>query len=175
MEQTMIKTFDEFLGGRYLPPHLSRYLLSQKKPLNQVLHRGMYYPIHLIKEGEIVEEWNGSTHWSKEFQIAHGFAFDGYLNDDYLEELESCQDIMEAHQVTSAEDLFHPVIFRLKENTQAIDISSIIAGVKELETWVKEQEVNFIGVDFVIQSYEMVEGEKPYYLIDVRELEGVTA
>lgn len=174
MEQTLIQDLEAFLGGRYLPAHLKRYLLSLSKPLDKVLHRGMNYPIHLIKEGEIVEEWHGSTHWSKEFQIAHNFAFDGYLNEDYLDELQSCQNILEEHQVSSAEDLFYPVVFRLKENSQAIDISSLIEGVKALNAWEQEQEVNFIGVDFVIKSYELIEGEKPYYLIDVKELERVT-
>lgn len=175
MEDTLVKDLEAFLGGRFLPAHLRKYLLSLKKPLDKVLHRGMNYPIHLIKEGEVLDEWHGSTHWSKEFQVAHDFAFDGYLNDDYLDELESRPDIMEAHQVTNVEDLFRPVIFRLKENTQAIDISGLIEGVEELNTWTKEQEVNFIGVDFVIESYKLIEGEKPYYLIDVKELERVTA
>lgn len=172
MEKHIIDSLDEFLGSRHLCETLETYLLSKQTSVKNVLHRGMNYPIHLIKVGNVVEEWHGSTHWSKDFQIAHNFAYDGYINEEFAGELqeELSEEIYKSYQVTEALDLFHPVIFRLKENTKGIDVHSIIEPIQELEKWKKEQEVTFIGVDFVIESFEYVDGEKPYYLIDVKEL-----
>jgi hypothetical protein len=171
MEQKLIKSLDDFLGGRYLPPTLESFLKSLRNPFTSTLYRGMNYPIHLIKAGNVLEEWHGSTHWSKDFQIAHNFAYDGYINEEYADDFQSCTELLEKYQVTQSEDLFKPVIFRLQKSTQAIDVHSLIQNVQELKTWHKEQEVVFIGVEFEIKSVEYMEGEEPYYLINVEEVD----
>lgn len=171
MDKYLIKELDEFLGSRFLSCELEKFLISKRGTVDTVLYRGMNFPIHLIKKGNRLEEWHGSTHWSKDFQIAHNFAYDGYINDDYAEELqkELPEMIYKKYNVENAIGLFHPVIFRLKDNHYGIDVHSIIQSIPALEIWKNEKEVTFIGTNFTIESFEYVNSDEPYYLIDVKE------
>jgi len=161
---------DEFLGSRTLSNDLEQFLCSLKKPYLKPLYRGMNFPIHVLKIGEIVEEWHGSSHWSKEFQVALNFAYDGYLNEEYIEELQEDEALLEEYEVEEAMDLFKEVVFRLSESTQAIDVDTLV-NEWELSRWKHEKEVTFIGTEFEITAIKYIEDkEKPYYLVDVKEL-----
>jgi len=165
----LIDELDNFLGSRELCSDLRLYLMSLEKPVEKILYRGMNYPTNLLAVGKVVEEWHGSTHWSKKIKIAKRFAFDPYINDDLLKELSQDEYLLRENNVSCASELFKPIVLRLKESKKAIDIHKITKKYKKLEKWRKEKEVTFIGSDFMIESIEYVESDKPYYLVDVTE------
>lgn len=166
---------NEFLGSRELNSQLEKHLLSLREPLSCVLHRGMSFPVHLLKIGGVLDEWHGSSHWSKDFEVALGFATDGYVNSDYLddliEEIEHDKDLLSKYNAESASDLFKEVVFRLTTNTEAIDVHKLALELN-LTEWLNEQEVTFIGTDFIITELQYIDivGETPYYLVDVEEI-----
>lgn len=164
---------NEFLGSRELSSQLKKHLLSLREPLACVLHRGMSFPVHLLKIGGILEEWHGSSHWSKDFEVALGFANDGFVNSDYLddlvESLEEDKDLLRKYNAVEAFDLFKKVVFRLTTNTEAIDVHKLVVDFN-LADWLHEQEVTFIGTNFIMTNIAYVEdGTTPYYLVDVKE------
>ncbi|QJX80256.1 hypothetical protein [Priestia megaterium] len=173
---------DDFLGSRSLHPKLERTLVSLRAPMKGVLYRGMNFPLHLLEEGAILEEWLGSTHWSKSFDVALGFARDGYLNEDYIEELDEDlnedyieeldedANLLDRYSINSSVDLFKEVVFRLKGSTEGIDVHNLAVKLG-LTNWAREQEVTFIGTEFAIRKVFLVNDlEKAYFIADVEEV-----
>ncbi|MCU7667555.1 hypothetical protein [Bacillus thuringiensis] len=161
---------DEFLGSRTLTTELEEFLVSLKSPLECVLYRGMNFPIHLLEKGEKLEEWHGSSHWSKELKVAHNFAYDGYVNEDYVNEIGENKTLLQQYKVNDACDLFTEVVFRLKENKQAINVDKLVIEWG-LANWAHEKEVTFIGTDFLITNIIHIKDEEnPYFLVDVEEI-----
>lgn len=164
MEQQRIQELDDFLGARLLTNGLRSFLKPLQSERHSPLYRGMLFPKPFLKEGATLEEWHGSSHWSKDIDVSIGFAYDGYINEDYCDELE------EEHGFQDAKSLFVPVVFRLKTSTKGIDIHSMIEDIQELSHWHKEQEVSFIGQDFVMGEILYVDQEEnSYYYVDVVE------
>ncbi|MGF9891268.1 hypothetical protein ABEX78_21650 [Priestia megaterium] len=160
---------DDFLGSRSLHPKLGGTLVSLRAPMKGVLYRGINFPLHLLEEGAILEEWHGATHWSKSFDVALGFARDGYLNEDYIEELNEDTKLLDKYGVDSSIDLFREVVFRLKGSTKGIDVHNVAIKLG-LTNWVREEEVTFIGTEFVIKRVLLVNDlKKSYFIIDVEE------
>lgn len=164
MEINWIQPIDDFLGARLLTNPLRSHLKQFESERHQPLYRGMSFPKPLLKEGEILEEWHGSSHWSKDMAVSFGFAYDGYINEDYYDEM------MDEYGFENPDDFFVPVIFRLQTSSKGIDIHTMIQEVEPLSNWHKEQEVCFIGHDFVMKEILYVtDDKKPYYLVDVIE------
>ncbi|MEJ1517637.1 hypothetical protein R3O67_30950 [Bacillus cereus] len=171
IEKDILKReLDEFLGSRTLTPELEEFLNSLKAPLDCILYRGMNFPMHLLKKGGKLEEWHGSSHWSKEFDVAQNFAYDGYINEDYVNELGENKTLLHDYKVNDACELFTEVVFRLKENKQAINVDKLVIEWG-LANWAHEKEVTFIGTDFLITNViHIKDEEKPYFLVDVEEI-----
>lgn len=167
--QSMKDKVDEFLGSRMLDSELEKYLLTLRGGVGCTLYRGMNFPIHLIKEGQILEEWHCSSHWSKKLKVAHNFAYDGYLNEEHAEELGEDAALLKEYGVAHGCDLFKQTIFKLANNTQGIDTHKLTVEYG-LSTWAKEEEVTFIGTDFLMKSVSYVNGAEPYYLVEVEEI-----
>lgn len=51
-----------FLASRCLTDSLKDQLLALEKDIDGILYRGLPFPKHLLKVGNIVEEWYGSSH-----------------------------------------------------------------------------------------------------------------
>jgi len=164
MDKQWIETMESFLGSRYLPIEFEHRLKKFESKLHCTIYRGLQFPKHLLTLGNKLEEWDGSSHWSKNLEVAKGFAFDNYINMDY------CMELNEELNITNSEDLFVPVIFQLQSPNQGIDIESLIHPFSELEHWRKEEEVCFIGVDFIMNHILEIEGEQPYFLVQVSEI-----
>lgn len=161
---------DHFLGSRSLHPKLEETLVSLRAPIKGVLYRGMSFPLHLLEEGAILEEWNSSTHWSKSFDVALGFARDGFLNEDYIKELNEDDNLLNRYGVNRSVDLFKDVVFRLKGSTKGVDVHNLAIKL-DLTNWVREEEVTFIGTEFVIKRVLLVNDlERSYFIVDVEEV-----
>lgn len=164
MDKHLVQELDYFLGARHLTNRLRTFLKSLESERHQPLYRGMMFPKFLLKEGAVLEEWHGSSHWSKDITVSIGFAHDGYINDDYEDEL------MEQYGFASSDEIFVPVVFKLSSSTKGIDVHALLQEHDELPHWHKEQEVSFIGQDFVMGEILYVEHEEyPYYSVDVVE------
>lgn len=170
LTKELINNLDEFIGSREIYGNLGEFFKSIEEPFEKTLYRGMNFPIHLITIGNIIEEWHGSTHWSKEISVSEQFAFDSYINEGLLEELSQDKKLLKEYGVTNVKELFRPVVLRLNENINAIDVHSVVKKCKKLKRWRKEKEVIFIGSDFMIENIEYIESEKPYYMLDVRQI-----
>lgn len=161
---------DYFLGSRSLNPKFEEALVSLREPIKGVLYRGMNFPLYLLEEGAILEEWHGSTHWSKSFEVALGFARDGFLNEDYIEELNEDVDLLDRYGVENSVDLFQEVVFRLKRSTKGVDVHNLVIKLG-LTNWIREEEVTFFGTEFVIKRVLLVNDlKKPYFIVDVEEV-----
>ncbi|AJD93648.1 hypothetical protein JMA_43310 (plasmid) [Jeotgalibacillus malaysiensis] len=164
MDKHVVQELDYFLGARILSHGLKDFLKLLESERHQPLYRGMQFPKMFLKEGAILEEWHGASHWSKDISVSIGFAHDGYINDDYADEL------MEEYGFESFDDIFVPVVFKLSSSTKGIDVHALLQEHDELPHWHKEQEVSFIGQDFVMGEILYVEHEEyPYYAVDVVE------
>ena len=148
----------EFLGSRYLTNDLKDYLKLQEKELKGSFFRGLPYPKHLLKIGSIIEEWHGSTHFTIDENIAQNFAIinrNGYINDDYYDEL--------SKELNSDEVEF----------VQLIMICNFLVGIEiyklleklNIDNFKHEKEITTFDKNFVIKSIEKrtAYGEELYY------------
>lgn len=151
----MKKIFSDFIGGRILPPDLRDFLMANRKPISCVLYRGMSYPKHLLKEGTVIEEWYGSTHWSYSEDVARGFSKD-YINEDYQEDLieELGEDNVE----------FISLVL-LGKDIEGVDMAPFLKEYDLVNDFGNEQEVTVIGKNFRIESIERksINGECFYF------------
>lgn len=155
----------DFAGGRFFTPAISDYFDKNMKTLEGEFFRGMMFPIHKIKQGEILEEWHECGHWSLDIEQAAKFAYDGYINEEYYGEL--CDEIGKENVN------FVPVIFKTNKIT-GVELYKLLEQYEseDIRKFIKEKEITTIGFDCVIQSFEKVNtsyGE--VYLIYVIEKE----
>lgn len=164
MEMQLVQQFEDFLGARVLNNGFKRYLKQHETPFPGTLYRGMLFPKPFLKAGETLHEWHGSSHWSKQKTVSLSFARDGYINEDY------CDELSNEHGIDEPESVFVPVLFCLNQSERAIDVHSMIQDVNALAHWHKEQEVSFIGLDFMMKQIHLIEDDEgDYYLVEVVE------
>lgn len=90
INQSIEDKLESFVNARFLPLDVEEYLLSRTKHYNKTFYRGLPFPMHLIKEGLVIENWHGASHWSVQKDIALDFAIEersGYVNEEYRDEL----------------------------------------------------------------------------------------
>ena len=146
------KQLERFLATRDINQELESYLKEHERLIRKTLYRGLPFPLHLLKEGAVVEEWNGSTHWTIDEKVARGFA-DDYINEDYYEELQ---------EELGVDEVDFACLVLVIEDLEGIEIAQLI---KEhgIQGYLKEKEVTAIGKDFVIQSIETKEIDNEIY------------
>lgn len=149
----------EFLGSRLLTNELKKEFKNREKKLHGNFYRGMPYPKHLLKVGTIIEEWHGSSHFSISEEIAKNFAIfniNGYINEDYYEELQEelqIEDVEFVQLVLVANDLI------------GVEMYKLLKEIGETERFIDEKEITTFDKNFLITDIEEknVNNEKLYY------------
>lgn len=152
----------EFAGSRLLMKEHERFIVKEK--VDGLLYRGFQYPTEWLKKGNVVAEWNGSSHWSLHEEVAKRFSNE--INDDFAYEVSQNDDpeISNVH--------FVPTIFILNGYDNYIPLHSLLLeiGTKTEFSEYKnehsfaldfseEKEVTFVDYDFVItEVLESVDG-----------------
>lgn len=149
----------EFLGSRLLTQDLKKEFKSREKELQGTFYRGMPFPKHLLKIGAVIEEWHGSSHFSISEKIAQNFAIlkiNGYINDDYYEEL---QEQLQVEEVDFVQ------LILVANNLVGVEMYKLLEEVGESEKFLEEEEITTFDKDFIITNIEekIVDGEKLYY------------
>ena len=144
----------DFAGGRFLTPAISKYFDENMKDLKGEFYRGMLFPVHRIKKGEILEEWHQCGHWSLDINQAAKFAYDNYINDEYYEEL--CDEIGKENVK------FVPVVFKTDEIT-GVELYKLLEQYDsdEIRAYGEEKEITTIGFDCVMTD-DLKEEETTY-------------
>ena len=151
----MKKLFSDFIGGRILPPDFRTFLIANSKPIASILYRGMTYPKHLLKEGAVIEEWYGSTHWSFSEDVAKRFSKD-YINEDYKEDL--------IEELGKGNVDFVSLVLTIS-GIEGVDMAPFLKEYDLFDDFSNEQEVTVIGKNFRIKSIERkdINGECFYF------------
>ena len=149
----------EFLGSRLMTKELKEEFKSREKELQGTFYRGMPFPKHLLKVGAVIEEWHGSSHFSISEEIAQNFAIlkiNGYINDDYYEEL---QEQLQVEEV----DFIQLVL--IANNLIGVEMYKLLEEVGESEKFLHEKEITTFDKDFIITNIEerKVNDEVLYY------------
>lgn len=149
----MKNKLENFLGGRLLTMEVKDFLLKNQKMMECPLYRGLPYPKHLLYVGQTIEEWYGSSHWSKDKEVAIDFSND-YINEDYEEELLEERDEVE----------FISLVLVL-DKVQGIDMEPFILHYGLFEDFGHEKEVTVLNKDFEIVDIkeEIISGEYIYF------------
>jgi len=141
---------DEFAGSRNLPPYVEAELDKYTVPLGSAtVYRGLPYLKERIRDGEIIMQWNGSTHWTLDKSIADRFTMD-YINEDYVEEIAE-EKGMETSDVFG---LFVPLILTM----DAPDVPVVELYKYVREGLADEKEVTIRGYDFRLSDIKEVDG-----------------
>lgn len=145
----------EFAGSRILPPELIEIFKQHEVSITEPIYRGMMFPKHLILEGQTIEEWHGSTHWSRDKNIAMNFAKNGYINEDYYDTI--------ADAIGDCVELFVPIIFVLNSEVKGVELYRLLKEINEegYEGFIREQEITLIGKNFKIE--EISKEQDVYY------------
>lgn len=163
-----IDILEQFVGGRFINERTIRLLSGKFEKIEETVYRGMPLPKHLIKEGHIMEEWNGSSHWSLNFDISRDFSRDNFnISEDYCEEL--------AEELNMSYDdvfdnVFVPAILKLDGVSSGVRMYNIVKDLDIVSRFYDEKEITTIGISTIIKSFEKksdIHGE--YYLINVEE------
>ena len=128
------------------------------------IYRGLYLPKEWLYSGFVIEEWNGSTHWSKSESVAKRFStsMDG---EDFMLEYGEDKGFYSLSEILS---LFEPVILVLNQAVCSLDLGNYLdlleqegfdVGSLFLSGKNDEQEVSVIGYDFRIDSVEHKDGQ----------------
>lgn len=144
-----------FAGSREYSPLFLKHYNNNLSTIEQV-YRGMPFPKHLLKVGNVIEEWHGSTHWSIDKDVAIGFTTD-YINEEY--EAEIYEEL--GLDFDSDEEVFVKVVLCMKD---AIGYP-LYKDLERLEDNLsKEKEITIIGENHVIMDINKVED---IYYVDV--------
>lgn len=138
---------DDFLGGRLLPDSLRNRLIHLEKNIEEVVYRGLPFPKQLLKAGCIIEEWNGSSHWSIDKNVALDFSID-YMNEEYVEELEK--------KLNKKIEMIRLVLYC--EDIKGIETYNILNSINENNVFFREKEVSVIGYDFIVEEIYVENG-----------------
>ena len=164
-----IDILERFIGGRCILDDTEEYLEDKFEKIDETIYRGMPFPKHLIKEGYLMEEWYGSSHWSLAFNMARNvFSNDkSNISEDYIEELSEEFKI----SYEEAEKLFVPIVLKLNGVSLGIRTYNLVKDLDVVSRFYKEKEITTIGIDTVMKNIKLKTDEKcEYYLIDVEEV-----
>ena len=123
------------------------------------IYRGLYLPKEWLTPGHIIEEWTGSTHWSKLESVAKRFSTSTEGEDFMLEYGEE----RGLNSISEILPLFEPVILVLDEPVRSLDLGVYLdvlaqngydTGSCFLNGENDEQEVSVIGYDFSVDHVE---------------------
>lgn len=115
VDEVTVEGIYRFAGDRCLTNCVSEILNENKVNLNGVsIYRGFPYPFPLLRKGVVIQEWNGSSHWSLDKSVAELFSMD-YINEDYSEEMQEIFGMSE-------EELFVPVIMKLESPHDVVEL-----------------------------------------------------
>lgn len=148
---------EDFIGGMGLTKSLERYFKINSEVIESELYRGLPFPKHLLKEGTIIEEWGGCSHWSYSEDIAIDFA-KGTYDEFYFDELEELYGEGNVELV--------PVIMYSKY-LKGSSVGSLVSKLGLDEDYYNcEEEVVIIGKNFKIISIlkEFYKGLGIYYV-----------
>ena len=164
-----IDILERFIGGRCILDDTEEYLEDKFEKIDETIYRGMPFPKHLIKEGYLMEEWYGSSHWSLDFNMARSvFSNDkSNISENYIEELSEEFKI----SYEEAEKLFVPIVLKLNGVSLGIRTYNLVKDLDVLSRFYKEKEVTTIGIDTIMKNIKLKSDEKgEYYLIEVEEV-----
>lgn len=164
-----IDILEGFIGGRYIDNRTINFLSDKFEKIDEIVYRGMPFPKHLIKEGYIMEEWYGSSHWTLDFNVARNrFSCDSFnISEDYTEELSREFNI----SYDEACELFVPIILKLSRVSKGIRTYNIIKDLDTVSRFYSEKEITTIGINTVMKNIELKIDEKgEYYMIEVEEI-----
>lgn len=152
----MDEILDSYVGGRFIGSDLMEIYRKEKKHISKPLYRCLYAHKDDIEKGFIME-WHGSTHWSynKDYAMRYLDLDDlGYIADDDVTEFETANPGMDFDEILST--FFSPVVMMMETAEEGMDIGEVIEKYASedapVRRFLNEQEVSFIGCDFVITS-----------------------
>lgn len=143
--------FIYYVGSRDIQRDLYQYMYDSREIISEPVYRGMMFPVHLIQEGTVIQEWHMSSHWSTDMEIAKAFAIHGYINEDYADEL--CVELgidypgLELYQTGCG--IFTPVILTPSESILGFRTGNLLNQLEELNT---ENEITTLAMDTVIKE-----------------------
>lgn len=128
------------------------------------IYRGLYLPKEWLCSGFVIEEWTGSTHWTKSESVAKRYStsMDG---EDFMLEYGEDKGLYNLSEILP---LFEPVILVMNQSVRSLDLGNYLdllekegydVGSHFLSGKNDEQEVSVIGYDFRIDSVENKEGQ----------------
>ena len=169
-KERKIDILEQFVGGRYIDEDTIKLFSDKFERVEDTIYRGMPFPKHLIKEGFIVEEWHGSSHWSLDFNVSREvFSKDKFnISEDYCGEL-ALELGLSYDEVY--DNVFVPVVFELNGVSSGIRLYNIVKDLDLVSRFYKEKEITTIGIDTKIKSFEKkYDSCGGYYLIKVEEI-----
>jgi len=137
-----------YAGSRDMSDEVRTYLKEREEEWTGTFFRGMMFPKHLIKKGTVIEEWHGSSHWSRDKNIALMFALaskEGYVNEDY-------EDALEEELGVGNYEFVQMVMTISKLKGVALDKTLEELGADDFS---HEKEITTLGVDFIIADVEI--------------------
>ena len=127
------------------------------------IYRGLYLPKEWLTPGHIIEEWTGSTHWSKSEHVAKRFST-STEGEDFMREYGEDRGL---NSISEILPLFEPVILVLDEPVRSLDLGVYLdvlaqngydTGSCFLNGENDEQEVSVIGYDFSVDHVDRKDG-----------------
>lgn len=139
-------------------------LSSLFTPCSGPIYRGLYLPKEWLSSGFVIEEWTGSTHWTRSESVAKRFStsMDG---EDFILEYGEDKGLYNLSEILP---LFEPVILVQNQIIQSLDLGKYLdlleqngydVGSHFLSGKNDEQEVSIVGYDFRIDSVEHKDGQ----------------
>lgn len=128
------------------------------------IYRGLYLPKEWLTPGHIIEEWTGSTHWSKSEHVAKRFST-STEGEDFMREYGEEQGL---NSISEILPLFEPVILVLDEPVRSLDLGVYLDVLAQngydtgdcfLNGENDEHEVSIIGYDFSVAHVEHKDGQ----------------
>lgn len=159
---------EDFAGEGIITEETLEIFDKNTQLIKNTLYRGYQLPINILKPRLILKEWNGSSHWSINFQVARNFSRDiEGINDAYAEEIANELNIPEYE----ARNLFVPVILKMNGVSKGIRLYELLAELPFKTVFEKEKEITTIGIDTTVIHVEKVkDGYGIYYLLEVEEI-----
>ena len=76
------KNLEAFVSSGALRPELKGYFVDNLKDIEGTVYRGLPFPLHLLRVGGVIEDWNGCDHWTLDITTAKSFS-ESYADEDY--------------------------------------------------------------------------------------------